>query len=179
MNRSANAGDDPSDATAISQLPAQLSRVLTGEALTSGYARGPKALLSEPLSFWGGYDSVQGTIVDKTHPCFGQRLGGTIMVMPRAKGSSSSSSVLAEAIRNGTGPLGIILRERDLIIATGVIVASELYAINIPLVVVADADFKSISDADAIIEISCPNQLGAARVTLIASASTLCEEDAT
>ena len=175
MNRSADADDNPRGATAISQP----SRVLTGEALTSGYARGPKALLSEPLSFWGGYDSVQGTIVDKTHPCFGQRLGGTIMVMPRAKGSSSSSSVLAEAIRNGTGPLGIILRERDLIIATGVIVASELYAINIPLVVVADADFKSISDADAIIEISCPNQLGAARVTLIASSSTLCEEDAT
>jgi len=175
MNRSADADDNPRGATAISQP----SRVLTGEALTSGYARGPKALLSEPLSFWGGYDSVQGTIVDKTHPCFGQQLGGTIMVMPRAKGSSSSSSVLAEAIRNGTGPLGIILRERDLIIATGVIVASELYAINIPLVVVADADFKSISDADAIIEISCPNQLGAARVTLIASSSTLCEEDAT
>ena len=175
MNRSADADDNPRGATAISQP----SRVLTGEALTSGYARGPKAVLSEPLSFWGGYDSVQGTIVDKTHPCFGQQLGGTIMVMPRAKGSSSSSSVLAEAIRNGTGPLGIILRERDLIIATGVIVASELYGINIPLVVVADADFKSISDADALIEIASPDHLGIARVTLIAPSRALFEQDAT
>jgi len=175
MNRSAKAGGNPSNATAISQP----SRLLTGDALTRGYARGPKALLSEPLSFWGGYDSVQGTIVDKTHPCFGQQLGGTIMVMPRAKGSSSSSSVLAEAIRNGTGPLGIILRERDLIIATGVIVASELYGISIPLVVVTDADFQSISDTDAVIEIASPDHLGTARITLTASSRALSEEDAT
>ena len=175
MNRSAKAGSNPSGATAISQP----SRVVTGEALTSGYARGPKAWLSEPLSFWGGYDSARGTIVDKTHPCFGQGLGGTIMVMPRAKGSSSSSSVLAEAIRNGTRPLGIILRERDLIIATGVIVASELYGINVPLVVIADVDFESVGDADAVIEIASPDPLGLARITLIASSRAVFEQDMT
>lgn len=142
-------------------------QVLRGEALARGHARAPVALLREPLSFWGGYDSVRGEIVERAHPYFGQSLAGTVMVMPRAKGSSSSSSVLAEAIRNRTGPFGIVMRERDLIIAIGVIVASDLYGIHVPLVVLGEADFEAIREPGQLVQIDAPDDTGEACVTLL------------
>jgi uncharacterized protein len=143
---------------------------LSAETLAPGSACGP-ALILEPLSLWGGYDAARGQIVEKAHAGFGQNLAGKIMVMPRAKGSSSSSSVLAEAIRNGTGPSGIVLRERDLIISIGVIVANELYGVNVPLVVADEAAFDAICKATASIRIDAPRDGEAARVDIIAGAA--------
>jgi len=121
--------------------------------LVPGHARAPGIALP-PLSFWGGYDAERGLIVDATHPGHGQSLASRILVMPRARGSSSSSSVLAEALRNGTGPAGIVLAERDLILSIGAIVANELYASNVPVVMVDETAFAHIAAAgDAHIEI--------------------------
>lgn len=83
--------------------------VLAGQVLVPGRASG-LAIALPPLSFWGGYDAESRMIIDKTHSGYGQSLKGRILVMARARGSSSSSSVLAEALRNGTGPSGIIWR---------------------------------------------------------------------
>jgi predicted aconitase with swiveling domain len=121
---------------------------LHAHALVAGYGKGQPAVI-EPLSFWGGYQSETGTIVDRTHAAFGQSLAGRILVMPRAKGSSSSSSVLAEALRNGTGPAGIVLAERDLIVTIGVIVASELYRSRVPVVVADEAVLRAVTQANA------------------------------
>ena len=52
---------------------------------------------------------------------------GRILVMRAGRGSSSGSSVLAEAIRAGTAPAAIVLAERDAILAVGAMVAAELY----------------------------------------------------
>lgn len=110
-----------------------------GRTLVAGEARGPALVLSEPLSFWGGLDSATGTIVDVHHPQRGAVVTGTVLVMPGGRGSSSSSSVLAEAIRAGTAPAAIVLAEPDPIIVLGAIVARELYGVAVP-VLVADRD---------------------------------------
>ena len=113
-------------------------------AIVAGQGRGAPLLLAEPLSFWGGYDAVQGCVVESAHPQCGARLAGRVMLMERAKGSSSSSSVLAEAIRNGTGPAAIVMRERDLIVGLGCIVASELYGLHVPVVVVDESTWQAL-----------------------------------
>jgi hypothetical protein len=115
------------------------------QAIVSGQGRGAPLLLSEPLSFWGGYDAERGCIVEAAHPQCGARLSGRVMLMERAKGSSSSSSVLAEAIRNGTGPAAIVMRERDLIVGLGCIVAGELYGLHVPVVVVDAPTWRSLA----------------------------------
>jgi predicted aconitase with swiveling domain len=107
--------------------------------LVGGRARGRVVVLEEPLSFWGGVDPATGEVIDRRHPQAGTGVAGAILVMPSGRGSSSSSSVLAEAIRAGTAPAGVVLREADGIIALGAIVARELYGMSIP-VVVADPD---------------------------------------
>ena len=90
----------------------------------------------EPLSFWGGFDAATGRADEPSHPQFGQVLTDRILVMPTGRGSSSSSSVIAESIRARTAPAAFVLREVDAIIATGVMVAAELYGTRIPVVVV-------------------------------------------
>jgi uncharacterized protein len=133
--------------------------------LVPGRASGTSIALP-PLSFWGGYDAARGAIVDTTHPGHGTGLAGRILVMPRARGSSSSSSVLAEALRNGTGPAGIVLMERDLILSIGAITANELYALHVPVVMCDEAVFAAVSANAASIGIDASNAERAAIITL-------------
>lgn len=108
---------------------------LEGRTLVGGEATGPVLILDEPLSFWGGLDPATGAIVDGHHPQVGEVLTGRVLVMPSGRGSSSSSYVLAEAIRAGTAPAAIVLGELDPIVALGAIVARELYGTRVPVVV--------------------------------------------
>jgi predicted aconitase with swiveling domain len=110
--------------------------ILQGRSLVSGDATGEIAAIA-PLSFWGGYDPVSGTIIDRSHPALGQSLAGRILVMSSGRGSSSSSSVLAEAIRRGTAPTAIVLATSDPILAVGALVAEMLYDRTCPIAVLA------------------------------------------
>jgi uncharacterized protein len=114
-------------------------------ALLPGRAKGPALVLSEPLSFWGGVDAADGTIIDHHHPQAGETVRGTVLVMPSGRGSSSSSSVLAETIRACTGPAAIVLSEPDGILTLGALVASKLYGRTTPVVAVDEATYRSIA----------------------------------
>jgi hypothetical protein len=96
---------------------------------------GRALILDEGLSLWGGMDPATGELIDAHHPQRGASLIGRILVMPSGRGSSSSASVLAESVRAGTAPAGIVLGEPDLILAIGAAVAEELYGIRVPVVV--------------------------------------------
>jgi predicted aconitase with swiveling domain len=104
------------------------------EVLVDGEATGEVFVLERPLSFWGGYNPETGIIVDVAHPQYGDSLAGRIVAMPHGRGSSSSSAVLAEALRLGTGPAAIVLGEPDQILITGVVVARMLYGVACPVV---------------------------------------------
>jgi predicted aconitase with swiveling domain len=81
-------------------------------------------------------DPASGEVIDAHHPQRGASLAGRVVVMPAARGSSSSASVLAEAVRAGAAPAAILLGEPDLILAIGAAVAEELYGQAVPVVVV-------------------------------------------
>lgn len=114
--------------------------VVSGITLCPGEGAGPPLFLSEPLSFWGGADRATGMIIDTHHPQHGAMLGGTVMMMDASRGSSSSSSVLAEQLRAGVGPAAIILTARDAIVSLGVLAAAELYGSTTPVVLLSAAD---------------------------------------
>ena len=96
---------------------------------------GPALVLRAPLSLWGGIDVETGRIIDRAHPDAGVSISGTVLFMPGGRGSSSSSSILAEALRRGTGPLAIVLPSLDPILVVGSLVAETLYGIHCPIVV--------------------------------------------
>ena len=115
-----------------------------GRVLAVGEAEGVALVLDEPLSLWGGFDPRTGRIIDRAHPQLGARAGGRILVMAAGRGSSSSSSVLAEAVRAGTAPRGIILAVEDPILLIGALVAGELYGEAPPLLVAGRAFHRAI-----------------------------------
>jgi predicted aconitase with swiveling domain len=133
-----------------------------GRSLVAGEARGPALVLDEPLSFWGGVDPETGRVIDVHHPQRGVTVSGRVLVMPSGRGSSSSSSVLVESIHTGTGPVAIVMREPDPIIALGAIVVRELFGTRFPVVMVDETTYRSIrndvimivraDDAGAVVE---------------------------
>jgi predicted aconitase with swiveling domain len=123
---------------------------MNGRWLVEGHATGPALVLDEPLSFWGGLDPSTGEIVETGHPQRGEVVTGRILVMPSGRGSSSSSTVLVEAIRTGTAPAGLVLAEPDDIIVIGALVATELYGVAIPVIVASAAAFRAIRTGEAL-----------------------------
>lgn len=111
---------------------------LSARTLHAGAADGDLVVLSEPLSFWGGVDSA-GRVVDGGHPQRGVELAGRVLAMSAAKGSSSSTSVLAEQARAGVAPAAVVLARPDPIIVVAALVVAELYQVVMPVVVVDPA----------------------------------------
>ena len=103
--------------------------------LVDGNATAEVLRLDEPLSFWGGVDPESGDIIEQRHPQFGESVAGKLIAMPAGRGSSSASSVLAEVLRRGCGPVGIVLEAGDGILVVGALVARELYDVQCPIVV--------------------------------------------
>ncbi|WKZ83528.1 MAG: DUF126 domain-containing protein [Acidimicrobiia bacterium] len=129
--------------------------------LVAGEAAGDALVLDEPLSMWGGLDPKTGEIIDRRHPQSGSVVTGRVLVMPVGRGSSSASSVLAEAIRLGTAPAAIVLAEPDGIIAVGAIVAREMYGRAMPVVVTDEERYRAIGDGQRV-EIGPQGLLGTA-----------------
>jgi len=136
------------------------SGAFEGRALLGGDARGNAVVLDEPLSLWGGMDPESGRLIDHRHPQVGAELSGRILVMPSGRGSSSSSSVLAEAIRTRTAPAGIVLSEPDGIIVLGALIARELYGRSIPVIVLRPDDYAAIETGDDVV-------IASGRITLV------------
>lgn len=114
--------------------------MLSGRTVQAGVADGLVLALEEPLSLWGAVDQETGRITAPRHPQHGRSITGCVLSMASGRGSSSSSSVLAEMIRSGAAPSAIVMEQVDGILALGAIVAEELYAKSMPIVVVSSYD---------------------------------------
>ena len=120
--------------------------VLTGRALIPGDASGSLLVSDEPLSFWGGYDANTGEVIDRRHPLSGENAAGRILAIPGTRGSSTTTAVLLEAIRQGTAPAALLTVGTDSFLALTAIVADEMYGQAPPLVALTDVDFKRLID---------------------------------
>ena len=123
---------------------------LIGKPVISGKASGIALVSHEPLSFWGGYDWKSGEITDRRHPLSGENAKGKVLVVPFTRGSSTTTAVLLEAIREGTAPAAIITTATDFFFALASVVAGELYEKSFPLIALSDLDFGLIKTGDQI-----------------------------
>jgi len=127
-----------------------MERVLKARVLVGGQAEGSATVSREPLSLWGGLSPQTGEIIDRRHELAGQIVTGRVLVLPRGRGSSTSSATLMESIKTGVAPAAIITMKVDPILALGSIVSDELYHRAIPILVLSEEDFFSIEQDDHI-----------------------------
>ncbi|MCB9444970.1 MAG: DUF126 domain-containing protein [Ardenticatenaceae bacterium] len=118
--------------------------------LVGGKTSGPALVLPEALSLWGGLDPETGEIIDRRHPNSGENVAGKVLVLPIGRGSSSASSILLEAVRQGKAPAAIVLAETDAILALGAAVAREMYDQAPPVIVVETAVYQQIQTGQTI-----------------------------
>ncbi len=127
-----------------------MARMIEGKALVPGEAKGLALVTNEPLSFWGGYDQWTGEIIDRRHPLSGENAKGKVLVVPASRGSSTTTAVLLEAIRNGNAPVAIVVSCVDRFFALASIVADEMYAKPIPVIALSEKDFASLQTGEQI-----------------------------
>ena len=124
--------------------------MIRARVLFDGAARGTALVLEEGLSLWGGLDPENGLVIDAQHPRRGADLTERVLVMPSGRGSSSSPSVLAEAVRTGHAPAAILLGEPDMMLAVGAAVAAELYGRRVPVLILDGPARRSIVEGTMI-----------------------------
>ena len=113
-------------------------------------AEGRLLVLEKPISLWGGVDPLTGQIGDPRHPRHGTRLGGRVLVMERTIGSSSSSAVMLELLRNRVAPAAIVVGRPDAILMLGLLVAEELGYDTIPMLRVGQRGIARLAGADGV-----------------------------
>ena len=68
------------------------------------------------------------------------RAAGRVLVLPYARGSSTTTAVLLEALRAGTAPAAILTTGAETFFALAAIVAEEMYQRSFPVVIVLETD---------------------------------------
>ncbi|HUR42968.1 MAG TPA: DUF126 domain-containing protein [Aestuariivirga sp.] len=121
--------------------------MIEARVLNDGEAEGPVLALDAPLSFWGGFDPRTGMILDVHHPQRGVCLAGVILLMREARGSGSAPGAIAEAIRLGKAPGGIVLIAADVNLAIGAQVAGTLYGKACPILAVTAPGYAILKQA--------------------------------
>ncbi len=123
---------------------------VTGSWLVEGAIDGEIMKLGEPLSFWGGFDAVEGQIIDQAHPQAGSIVSGKVVAIPGSRGSSGTPGVLGESLRRGTGPAALIVTKADVNLVTGSLAAATLYGTHCPILLVDQTTFDGLVDGDPI-----------------------------
>ncbi len=119
---------------------------IRGRNLIAGKAEGPVLKLAAPISLWGGVDPVTGRIIDPRHPDHESVITGRVLAIPATVGSSSSSAIMLELLREETSPAALLLGNVDAILTLGVIVAREMGYETIPVLQVAPKDLANLPE---------------------------------
>ncbi|MFX0169845.1 MAG: DUF126 domain-containing protein [Candidatus Hodarchaeota archaeon] len=106
-----------------------MTKQLKGRKIAPGEATGKALVTSQSVSFYGGVDPETGVVVEKDHELEGQSITGKVLVFPSGKGSTVGSYVLYQLAKTGKGPVAIINKETETIVAVGCIIG-EIPAID-------------------------------------------------
>jgi predicted aconitase with swiveling domain len=120
---------------------------MKGRTISPGKVEGEAIVSLDPIGFYGGIDAKTGIVIEKDHPLEGKKVTGKILVFPCGKGSTVGSYVIYGLEKNGVGPLGIINKETETIVATGAILAGIPCIDQIEIDKIKTGD-KIILDAD-------------------------------
>lgn len=121
---------------------------MKGRTISPGKTEGKAIVSPEPIGFYGGIDAKTGIVIEKGHPLEGKNVKNKILVFPCGKGSTVGSYVIYGLKKNGVAPAGIVNKETETIVATGVILAGIPCVDQIDIEKIKNGD-KIILDADA------------------------------
>ena len=126
---------------------------MKGRTISPGKAEGVAIVSTEPIGFYGGIDIKTGKVIEKGHPLEGKSVKDKILVFPCGKGSTVGSYVIYGIKKNGVSPAGIINKETETIVATGVILAGIPCVDQINIDKIKDGDTIFLDADNGIVEV--------------------------
>jgi predicted aconitase with swiveling domain len=126
---------------------------MKGRTISPGKVKGKAIVTSEPIGFYGGIDIKTGIVIEKGHSLEGKSVTGKILVFPCGKGSTVGSYVIYGLKKNGVAPAGIINKETETIVATGVILAGIPCVDKIEIEKIKDGDNIFLDADEGVVEI--------------------------
>ncbi len=92
--------------------------IIQGRGISKGKGEGELVLLEKPVSFLGGVNPTDGTLIEN-----GMVITGKVFAFPRGRGSTVGSYTLLEMKRRGTLPAAMINQAAEPIVATGAVMS--------------------------------------------------------
>ena len=92
-------------------------------SIAKGKGKGELIVSGEPISFLGGVNPENGTVIDPNPELKGQSIKDKVLFIPGGKGSTVGSYVIFQMMKNNTAPKAIICLNAEPIIATGAIMS--------------------------------------------------------
>jgi hypothetical protein len=126
---------------------------MKGRMISPGKIESVAIVSEEPIGFYGGIDIKTGIVIEKDHPLEGRSVKDKILVFPCGKGSTVGSYVIYGLKKNGVAPSGIINKETETIVATGVILAGIPCVDQIEIEKIKDGDIVLLDADNGIVEI--------------------------
>ena len=112
--------------------------------IVQGKAQGIILKTTSPINFLGAVDKKSGVIRDKKYDIYKKSIKDTILVFPHGIGSSVGAYTIYSLKSHKSAPLAMICQKADLTVASGCALA------NIPMIVVSNEEFNSLSDGNQI-----------------------------
>jgi hypothetical protein len=126
---------------------------MKGRTISPGKVEGIAIVTNEPIGFYGGIDIKNGNFIEKGHQLEGKCVKDKILVFPNGKGSTVGSYVIYGLKKNGVAPCGIINKETETIVATGVILAGIPCVDHIEIEKIKDGDKLLLNANDGTVEV--------------------------
>jgi predicted aconitase with swiveling domain len=126
---------------------------MKGRTISPGKIEGIAIVSNEPIGFYGGIDAKTGIVIEKNHPLEGKSVKDKILVFPCGKGSTVGSYVIYGLKKNCVAPAGIINKETETIVATGVILAGIPCVDHIDISKIKTGDKLVLDATKAIVDI--------------------------
>ena len=126
---------------------------MKGRMISPGKARAEAIVSREPIGFYGGIDAKTGIVIEKGHELEGESVKGKVLVFPCGKGSTVGSYVIYGLAKNGVGPVAIINKETETIVATGVILAGIPCVDGIDIDSIKTGDMLEIDAEKALVKV--------------------------
>jgi predicted aconitase with swiveling domain len=126
---------------------------MKGRMINPGKAKAKAIVSREPIGFYGGIDAKTGIVIEKGHELEGKCVKGKVLVFPCGKGSTVGSYVIYGLVKNGVGPVAIINKETETIVATGAILAGIPCVDGIDIDKIETGDMLEIDADKALVKI--------------------------
>jgi hypothetical protein len=126
---------------------------MKGRMINPGKAKAKAIVSKEPIGFYGGIDAKTGIVIEKGHELEGKSVKGKVLVFPCGKGSTVGSYVIYGLVKNGVGPVAIINKETETIVATGAILAGIPCVDGIDIEKIKTGDMLEIDADKALVKV--------------------------